>query len=521
MLVGLAFTGGPGLAGLWIFLFIVHQLCTTVASTPYIAVIPDLVPRHQFGAASAYLTVMTLIGILAGAVLTGLLLEWAPGSAWAAYVLNMAFTLTGGVVVLGTLRGMPPRAQPLPPFALAVYVQETLRPFRDRSFSLVFWTRLFMITAQYLLLQFFQFFLRDVVTPYWFFTLQLPTPEQAYAFFLFISLLGSVCSGLLSGLLADRIRRKILVRVGAVLPGGGELTICAQVVVGGAVAFAPVIALTSVRDYTSIVFLGFVLGLGVGLYVTAGWAMTIDVLPSQEYARDLGVWGATSVVPQIIGAPVAGLMLDGFQSVGRTYNINNLGYIVVFVAAAALIVLGTLPILSTRERTRYPAGVNIMETLRDSLSGIGVPPTPSAPLRPLAAGDGDGLRVEALGPEPDAAARLERALGFDDSGAASLPPVASSASLSSRSSASGGSPRAPAAADAQAGSADAASGGPTMRRSMSGTGRVLPPPPAPAPIAPRRVVIRTSVPRRPALRVSDVEAMISKDETAMRSTMDM
>ena len=210
-LIGLAFSDTPQLSGLYITLFVLLQIFHSLATTPYSAVIPDVVPRQQFGAASAYLTVMTLLGILGGVILTGVSIEFTR-VLWIGYVALAVLEAIGLIFVWGAINE-PPVVRQFPPFSLRAYISESLRPFRDRSFNVVFWTRLFMLSAQYILLQFFVFYLRDVITaPYTFLGLDLVTPGQAYALFLAVALGGSVIAGLLSGILSDRIPRKVLVR---------------------------------------------------------------------------------------------------------------------------------------------------------------------------------------------------------------------------------------------------------------------------------------------------------------------
>lgn len=230
------------------------------------ALIPDLVPARQFGAASGYIGLMTMFGAMVGAVVTGAMLQAV--AMWAAYLLNCGFVVVGAGITLLTLNE-PLNIRPLPSFNCRMYVRETLKPFRNFNFSLVFWTRLFALTAYFTLLEFFPFYLRDTLTVYSFFQVQFADFWSAYAFWLFIALLGSLGAAILTGTLSDRFGRRILVLVSGVL----------QVV--------PLLVITFVRTYIAMTISGFFVGVGVGVYVTVSWALACDVVPSHEHARDM------------------------------------------------------------------------------------------------------------------------------------------------------------------------------------------------------------------------------------------
>ncbi len=86
------------------------------------------------------------------------------------------------------------------------------------------------------------------------------------------------------------------------------------------------------HNFTVAVLMGIVFGLGYGAYQSVDWALVSDVLPSvDDYAKDMGVWHVADVLPQIVATPVAGVLLDNFQRIGKAQNIPNLGYTVIFL----------------------------------------------------------------------------------------------------------------------------------------------------------------------------------------------
>jgi MFS family permease len=76
----------------------------------------------------------------------------------------------------------------------------------------------------------------------------------------------------------------------------------------------------------------FTLGAGYGAFQSVSQALTLVVLPSPANAgRDLGIINIASAVPQVIGAPIAGLVVAGFG-----------GYRGLFVLAGLLAVAAAL-----------------------------------------------------------------------------------------------------------------------------------------------------------------------------------
>ena len=97
------------------------------------------------------------------------------------------------------------------------------------------------------------------------------------------------------------------------------------------------------HNFTVAVLMGIVFGLGYGAYQSVDWALVSDVLPSvDDYAKDMGVWHVADVLPQIVATPVAGVLLDNFQRVGKAQNVPNLGYTVIFLLAVVFFAFGTI-----------------------------------------------------------------------------------------------------------------------------------------------------------------------------------
>jgi MFS family permease len=64
-------------------------------------------------------------------------------------------------------------------------------------------------------------------------------------------------------------------------------------------------------------------GIGFGAFSVMDWALATDVLPNkEEFAKDMGIWSLAMVLPQVVAAPIAGVLLDWGQ-VYQSHQFNT------------------------------------------------------------------------------------------------------------------------------------------------------------------------------------------------------
>ena len=99
----------------------------------------------------------------------------------------------------------------------------------------------------------------------------------------------------------------------------------------------------TIGNFEVAVLMGIVFGLGYGAYQAVDWALASDILPSEDdYAKDMGVWHVAMTLPQSIATPIAGVLLDNFQRIGKSAGQPTLGYTVIFGIACVYFLLGTV-----------------------------------------------------------------------------------------------------------------------------------------------------------------------------------
>jgi MFS family permease len=328
-LLAMAFIpSAPGWLLFYIVAFIWIQLFSNVATAPNSALIPDNVPKEQRGSASGWLGLMLMLGSFVGGI-TGLLLDQI-GGVRGAYIAMAVVMLLG---LIGTLLTVEEPEPPIvPPFELGPFLRGLLEPFRSRDFAWVFWTRLLVTLGTFTVQEFLQFYMRDVVAggaephDYRFFGVELAREAPAAtSFFILALLVGALLSSLAAGRLSDRYGRKLMVYIS----GGLQALTVAVFIFAGSFELA--------------VLMGVVFGLGYGAYQAVDWALASDVLPNEDdYAKDMGVWHIAFTLPQVVATPMAGVLLDNFQRIGKASGRPNLGYTVIFALAFVYFLLGTV-----------------------------------------------------------------------------------------------------------------------------------------------------------------------------------
>ena len=326
-LIGLAYLIKPGhpesVVG-WTIVFLLVELFNNVATGPYSALIPDLIPPEQRGSASGWLGLMTMLGTFAGGVMGFFI---GPIGMAGVYFIMMGVILLGAIVTIFGVKeyDIPREVQP---FKLGAFLRGLYDHFKHSDFTWVFLTRLLVTMGIFTVQEFIQYYLGDVIgAPFVLagFGKVADTAESAVSFFLPMLLLGAIITTLIAGVLSDKYGRKLMVYLSGALMG----VVCLVFVL--------------FHNFTLVVLMGIVFGLGYGAYASVDWALASDVLPSMDdYAKDMGVWHVALVLPQVIATPIAGYLLDNFQRVGKVQNVPNLGYTVIFMVAVVYFIFGTV-----------------------------------------------------------------------------------------------------------------------------------------------------------------------------------
>src|ERR1700730_12408326 len=298
---------------LFLVAYLVVHIFNNSAGAAFNGVIPDVVPKEEFGKASGFLGGLYQVGGVAGLIVT-LLMEKAG-------LRNLTFVVIAVVLGLSLLptvwaaagEGLVPvPSRPRQPFMVAA--RAFFRPLCAGLLGRGFFTRLLITGGIWLIYPFVFFFFRDVV--------KAPNADQFTTFWQLLLVAAAIPLGVAGGWLSDRIGLKIFVYASGALQ-------------------SLVVVLFIVLYPTSTLFvlaLGVVYGVGYGLYYAVDWALACDTLPNaEETAKDMGLFHVAVTLPQVLLPSVAGFVL---------FTLNrqspNSGYRVVFAGAIVFYLLGTV-----------------------------------------------------------------------------------------------------------------------------------------------------------------------------------
>ncbi|HEY7993998.1 MAG: MFS transporter [Candidatus Eremiobacterales bacterium] len=283
---------------------VVATIGQNASQAAYSALIPEVVPRELWGAASGYQGV----GVLAGSI-AGLAVAAIAGASGTDTVLYVA----AAVVVAGSLTVVWVPEGP--------YVEAEHAHVSDwRNFSLVFTSRFWTNFGLALLGTFVLFFFSDV--------LKVKDASTGTSLAGIMTLVGAIVSSIATGYLSDRIPRKVVVAVAGIPMALAAIGFAAE------------------PNLRYILVFAVLFGFGYGAIVSTGWALAIDSVPALgNVARDLGVWGIAANLPAIIAPQVGKWIIGGFGPQ------LALGYRTLFVAAGASFLLGSAIVLLTGRRS--------------------------------------------------------------------------------------------------------------------------------------------------------------------------
>ncbi len=298
--------------------YFVLQIGSNIALSAFMGIIPDLVPADQHGIASGYMAFMSQFSTLGGVFLGGKLIS--NGN------IPLTYGLLGGVFVvffLVSLAGIPENklTGPVPAINWRNHFGSLIHPLIEYpDFRWVWITRGLMMLGFYSMSPYILYYLRDVI--------HVKNPADTAGMVLGIILLGATVSGVVGGTLSDRTGRKPIVYGSSIIIGVTSL------------------AFIFCKNLEQATVVGIFFGLGYGAYISVDWALGTDVLPIQQDAgKDMGIWHVAMILPQQIGALLAGEVLQLFAIPGtHTKDSPGLyawgGYAVIFSFSAVCFLVG-------------------------------------------------------------------------------------------------------------------------------------------------------------------------------------
>ncbi len=293
--------------------FCLIQFWVNVATSPYQALVPDLVPKAKQGAASAYMGMGSLLGQLGGLILCGMLIA-RPGGL---QIVMITLTVLLVASMAYTAWRIPERTAVNNPAPRTGIVQTVIHSFQFniRESPDFFWliaSRFVINMGFYSATEFLLYYVED--------TLHAPNPTGFITQVFVLSTISGLLGNFPAGMLSDKYPKKNVVYVSAAISGVAAL----------------VFLLTSSLQVA--LFGAFLFGMGLGAFSAVDWALATNLLPDHDEAKHMGIWHVAFTVPQVVAPLVGGLVAYFFnQHFG-----HGLGYRAVLFSVMIYLFLGTL-----------------------------------------------------------------------------------------------------------------------------------------------------------------------------------
>jgi Na+/melibiose symporter-like transporter len=317
---------GIGFAGGFIGLFAVYcllQLASNTAQGSFQAMIPDMVPPSRRGLASGVKALLEIIGGVVLVYISSLFIDRyfaGAGSLWLWLVLGiLALIMASAAIYTAAAVKEPPaciagrRSSILETLA---HTAGHITANRDLVWFLA--SRLFIYMAFTTIQQFALYFLRDVIG--------VPNPAEATARFIVFAVAGMLIAAWPAGHFSDRIGRRPISFAAGLLGAAGVAIIAVS------------------KEYGTILWAAALIGMAMGAFNSANWALATDLVPMGEEARYLGIANMATAGGGAIARGI-GPAIDFFNRRGP-----DAGYDFLLFACIAYFIIGALFVLMVRSR---------------------------------------------------------------------------------------------------------------------------------------------------------------------------
>ena len=266
-LVMLGWAGGL----VWIFIgYLGLQFSSNIAHGPAQALLPDRVPKEQLGAASAWRTFMDMASLIVASLLAGRLLdsETRDPTLIMSVVIGML-----AVFAAITIFGVKEESTEATDDAQKENLPSNFRALSKDLFHVdlhantdYWWLigeRLLFLIGIYGVQSFMQYYLQDV--------LQVPDPPKQTGDLMATLTITLVVLVLVGGWLSDKFGTKRIISIATWVTAAG------------------MVLMLAVQDMTGLLIFGSVVGAGIGLFLTANWALANKLAPGGEAGKFLGL----------------------------------------------------------------------------------------------------------------------------------------------------------------------------------------------------------------------------------------
>jgi MFS family permease len=97
-----------------------------------------------------------------------------------------------------------------------------------------------------------------------------------------------------------------------------------------------------VRERGLIIVAGVLIGMGIGMFLSASWALATDIVPREEAARYLGIANVATCIGSGVARLLGGVLID---PINIALGSSSSGYLLLFALAMVAFLASSLVIL--------------------------------------------------------------------------------------------------------------------------------------------------------------------------------
>lgn len=314
----LAWVGGF----VWLFIgYIGLQFSSNIAHGPMQGLLPDRVPKTQLGTASSLKTFMDMVALIIASLLAGRMFDSATGDPTAIMLVVIGLlAISAAITILGVKEEPAQEGERTDWQAVSNQFKIKFSDNPDYWWLLV--ERLLFLLGIYGVQTFAQYYLQDV--------LQVADPPKQTGDLLAALTIAIVVLVLIGGWLTDKYGAKKVLYFATYSASAG------------------VFLMVFAKDMRGLLIFGSLFGSGIGLFLTANWALANTLAPEEEAGKYLGFTNLATAGSAAI-ARLEGPALDWLNN---AWPGEWVGYKALFIFGAVAIFLSAFILKKIDVRTR-------------------------------------------------------------------------------------------------------------------------------------------------------------------------
>lgn len=300
------------------------QFTSNIAHGPAQGLMHDRVPPQQMGIASGIKNFLDMAGMVAASLAVGRMVSPENPEPLGVIGLVAALLVAGALFVLLGMRETVPSGQPASDWRERMRAVIRIDWQANSAYWRLIGSRLLFLFGIYGIQAFAQYYVRD--------TLETDNPVKLTGDLLAAIVLSLIAFSIVAGYLCDRFGRRPMHVVAALLTAVGSLL------------------MLTARTPAAVLAFGSIIGAGIGVFITANWALANDLAPEGEAGKFLGL---TNLATAGAGA-LSRLTGPGLDWLNALRPGQNLGYTALFAGAAVITLVSLMALRRVPDRLPRP-----------------------------------------------------------------------------------------------------------------------------------------------------------------------